>query len=570
MENGRREETAWAEVDREEEGAEQMEGEGRKGEEMEVGGLWWWTCGTHLDHQSSRSSGEAWYTATHTTSQRCQAGRQEESCIPLRAFPFEDISVSMLLAEAASFHSSQHTDAHAHAGQGRGGKGGKGKQQREACVGRQNKQRRKGGAAGDESVKTGEVEEGAMEGGEGAEKGGKKGGCDAGAGCGGDEGTCHLSPPSPSHPCFSLPCNSVVCPLSPPYLPLVVSPSRCCAGHQSTEAMSAPQLLEALDLWGRCGLWWGVGGFLRHHLSAPSGGALQGAATEETALWQASQPVMPCHVARLGSCGRLPALFPSDKHTWVVPSRASSPPFPSVKAIDAALAGRHAIIATATASGKSLCYNVPVLHTLLSHPHATALYLFPLRLNSQGKSLCYNVPVLHTLLSHPHATAFYFFPTKPYSPTSLPPLPTLPPPKGHPALLSHLAPSTPLASSSQGPSSPPLPPRFLHSPRFLLLRAIQPSSPTSLPPLPTLPPPKGHPALLSHLASSTPHASSSQGPSSPTLPPRFLHSPRFLLPRAIQPYSPTSLPPLPSLPPPKGHLALLSHLASSTPHASSS
>ncbi|CAI5968855.1 unnamed protein product [Closterium sp. NIES-65] len=100
-------------------------------------------------------------------------------------FPFEDISVSMLLAEAASFHSSQHTDAHTHAGQGRGGKGGKGKQQREAFVGRQSKQRRKGGAAGDESAKTGEVEEGAMEGGEGAEKGGKKRGD---GGCGGDEG----------------------------------------------------------------------------------------------------------------------------------------------------------------------------------------------------------------------------------------------------------------------------------------------------------------------------------------------------------------------------------------------
>lgn len=46
-------------------------------------------------------------------------------------------------------------------------------------------------------------------------------------------------------------------------------------------------------------------------------------------------------------------------------------------AIDAALSGRNVVIATTTASGKSLAYNVPVLHTLLSQPQARALYLFP-------------------------------------------------------------------------------------------------------------------------------------------------------------------------------------------------
>ncbi|CAI5986622.1 unnamed protein product [Closterium sp. NIES-64] len=183
-------------------------------------------------------------------------------------FPFEDISVSMLLAEAASFHSSQHTDAHTHAGQGRGGKGGKGKQQREAFVGRQSKQRRKGGAAGDESAKTGEVEEGAMEGGEGAEKGGKKRGD---GGCGGDEGwddetgigaqrytppcpprqlkkvpscnlrTRHPSPPSSSHLFFSLSCNPVVCPHSPRIsIPLLRGASEHGA-HVRTAAAGASQ-----------------------------------------------------------------------------------------------------------------------------------------------------------------------------------------------------------------------------------------------------------------------------------------------------------------------------------------
>ncbi len=46
-------------------------------------------------------------------------------------------------------------------------------------------------------------------------------------------------------------------------------------------------------------------------------------------------------------------------------------------AIDAALDGSNVIVSTSTASGKTLCYNVPVLQTLLREPPAQALYLFP-------------------------------------------------------------------------------------------------------------------------------------------------------------------------------------------------
>lgn len=46
-------------------------------------------------------------------------------------------------------------------------------------------------------------------------------------------------------------------------------------------------------------------------------------------------------------------------------------------AIDAAQRGENVVIATATASGKSLCYTVPVLQRLLERPQARALYLFP-------------------------------------------------------------------------------------------------------------------------------------------------------------------------------------------------
>ncbi|MBU0705122.1 MAG: DEAD/DEAH box helicase, partial [Chloroflexi bacterium] len=47
------------------------------------------------------------------------------------------------------------------------------------------------------------------------------------------------------------------------------------------------------------------------------------------------------------------------------------------QAIEAALAGQHVVLATSTASGKTLAYNLPILHALLNDPAACALYLFP-------------------------------------------------------------------------------------------------------------------------------------------------------------------------------------------------
>ena len=46
-------------------------------------------------------------------------------------------------------------------------------------------------------------------------------------------------------------------------------------------------------------------------------------------------------------------------------------------AINAVTSHHHTVIATATASGKSLCYTVPVLQRLLDRPKGRALYLFP-------------------------------------------------------------------------------------------------------------------------------------------------------------------------------------------------
>ena len=47
------------------------------------------------------------------------------------------------------------------------------------------------------------------------------------------------------------------------------------------------------------------------------------------------------------------------------------------EAVEAALAGQHVVLATSTASGKTLAYNLSVLHKLLDDSAACALYIFP-------------------------------------------------------------------------------------------------------------------------------------------------------------------------------------------------
>jgi len=42
-------------------------------------------------------------------------------------------------------------------------------------------------------------------------------------------------------------------------------------------------------------------------------------------------------------------------------------------------AGKNLVVVTPTASGKTLCYNLPVLNAILENPDTRALYLFPTR-----------------------------------------------------------------------------------------------------------------------------------------------------------------------------------------------
>jgi DEAD/DEAH box helicase domain-containing protein len=62
------------------------------------------------------------------------------------------------------------------------------------------------------------------------------------------------------------------------------------------------------------------------------------------------------------------------------------------EAIDHTLHRRHVVVTTPTASGKTLCYNVPILNTVLHDPSSRALYLFPTKALAQDQ-----LAELHTL-----------------------------------------------------------------------------------------------------------------------------------------------------------------------------
>ncbi len=55
------------------------------------------------------------------------------------------------------------------------------------------------------------------------------------------------------------------------------------------------------------------------------------------------------------------------------------------EAWESARSGRHTVVVTPTASGKTLCYNLPVMQSLLENEDARALYLFPTKALSQDQ-----------------------------------------------------------------------------------------------------------------------------------------------------------------------------------------
>lgn len=87
------------------------------------------------------------------------------------------------------------------------------------------------------------------------------------------------------------------------------------------------------------------------------------------------------HVAELPARGGRPHRWPD----WVEPDvvrafagRGITRPWShQARAAELAHAGRHVVVSTGTASGKSLAYQLPVLHALATDPRARVLYLSP-------------------------------------------------------------------------------------------------------------------------------------------------------------------------------------------------
>jgi DEAD/DEAH box helicase domain-containing protein len=75
------------------------------------------------------------------------------------------------------------------------------------------------------------------------------------------------------------------------------------------------------------------------------------------------------------------------------------------EAIDAVHAGEHIVVVTPTASGKTLCYNLPVLNSILEDPNARALYLFPTKALSQDQLA--NLHAISTALNRDIKTYTY-------------------------------------------------------------------------------------------------------------------------------------------------------------------
>jgi DEAD/DEAH box helicase domain-containing protein len=81
--------------------------------------------------------------------------------------------------------------------------------------------------------------------------------------------------------------------------------------------------------------------------------------------------------ARVGRPAPWPAWVPADLRAALAARGVTTPWEHQAEAATLAFSGTHVVLATGTASGKSLAYQLPALTTLLTDPRATALYLSP-------------------------------------------------------------------------------------------------------------------------------------------------------------------------------------------------
>jgi DEAD/DEAH box helicase domain-containing protein len=99
--------------------------------------------------------------------------------------------------------------------------------------------------------------------------------------------------------------------------------------------------------------------------------------------WLASNYVKPCFCSdetlegNTGSYAAIPPGLPEGLAGALGQRGITSLYSHQARAIGAALAGRHVVVATPTASGKSLCFHAPVIAALAAEPDARAIYLYP-------------------------------------------------------------------------------------------------------------------------------------------------------------------------------------------------
>ncbi|MGZ4338128.1 MAG: DEAD/DEAH box helicase, partial [Gaiellaceae bacterium] len=93
------------------------------------------------------------------------------------------------------------------------------------------------------------------------------------------------------------------------------------------------------------------------------------------------------HVETLPAAESHTAPLPENLH----PGLRDALPFPTLyvhqrEAFDVAARGEHLILATGTASGKSLGFNLPVLDRIAREPKSRALYLYPTKALAQDQA----------------------------------------------------------------------------------------------------------------------------------------------------------------------------------------
>src|ERR1700716_1428089 len=83
------------------------------------------------------------------------------------------------------------------------------------------------------------------------------------------------------------------------------------------------------------------------------------------------------------------AEFPAWVHADLVAAYAAKevrrPYTHQAEAAEAVHAGKNVVIVTPTASGKTLCYNLPILSAILENTDTRALYLFPTKALAQDQ-----------------------------------------------------------------------------------------------------------------------------------------------------------------------------------------